>query len=134
MNFEPRGWVLSVHMVLLTLQWLRSFWCHSVHFRFLKKPVSRKWLVVERNGMKFGPRGWSFSVYRLLLTLKSHSGVIGCISDFRQSCILKKAARRVKGREIWASGMSIQCIQDTCEVNFRKNRKCTKPWILQGQS
>ncbi len=38
------------------------------------------------------------------------------MSNFQQSCALKMAGRRAKLSEIWASGMSIQCIQDTCEV------------------
>ncbi len=107
-KFWPRGWVFSVHRVLSTLQWLRSFWGHSVHSNFRhacisktagrrakqikiwasgmsiqctqgtfdtsvikvilgsfsvfpisEKPVSRKRLVIERNGVKFGPRGYS---------------------------------------------------------------------------
>ncbi len=32
----PWGWVFSVHRVLLPLKCLRSFWGHSVHFRFSK--------------------------------------------------------------------------------------------------
>ena len=31
-NFGPWGFVFSVHRVLLTLKWLRSFWGHFVHF------------------------------------------------------------------------------------------------------
>ncbi len=96
-------------------KWLRSFWGHSVHFRFLytlnthlqgpnllsfrsmtsrfrdtgfskvvkvilgsfgafpilEKPVSRKRLVIERNGVKFGHRRWVFSVYRILVKLNA---------------------------------------------------------------
>ncbi len=35
------------------------------------------------------------------------------MSDFRQHCISKTACRRAKRSEIWASGVSIQCIQGT---------------------
>ena len=41
MKFGPRGWVFSVHRVLLKLKWLRSFWGHSVHFDFRKNCFSK---------------------------------------------------------------------------------------------
>ncbi len=51
--------------------------------------------------------------------------MIGCISDFRQSCTLEMAGRRAKRSEIWASGMSIQCVQDTCDV------ECLIPGVIR---
>ncbi len=33
-KFGPRGWVFSVYSVLLTVKCLRSFWDHSVDYRF----------------------------------------------------------------------------------------------------
>ncbi len=49
--------------------------------------VSRKWLVVQRNGVKFEPGG-EYSVYTSYFwQLSAHTGVIRCISDFQQSCI-----------------------------------------------
>ena len=47
------------------------------------------------------------------VSAKGHSWVIGCISDFWQSCISKMAGCRAKQSDIWTSGVSIQCTQDT---------------------
>ena len=60
--------------------------------------------------MKFGLRGRVLSVHRVLLTqvLKVISGVIGCISMFRQASISKTAGRRAKRSESWALGVSIK--------------------------
>ena len=77
-------------------------------FPIIDNLISRKWLVVERNGVKFGPRGWVFNVHRVLLTLKWLRSFWGhsVHSDFRQPCISKMAGRRAKRSEIWASGCS----------------------------
>ena len=40
-KFGPQGWVSSVNRVLLTFQWLRSFWGHSVHSNFRQACVSK---------------------------------------------------------------------------------------------
>ncbi len=40
-KFGPQGGVFSVHRVLLTLQCLRSFWAHSVHFNFPQACISK---------------------------------------------------------------------------------------------
>ncbi len=34
-KFGPWGWAFTVCRTLLTVKWLRAFWGHSVHFRFL---------------------------------------------------------------------------------------------------
>ncbi len=39
-----------------------------------------------------------------------HSGVIRCISDFRQPCISKVVVCRAKQSEIWASAVSVYSI------------------------
>ncbi len=54
-------------------------------FAGLVHVVSRKRLIVERNGPKFGPHGYVFSVYRVLLTVKCSSSVSGYSVHFRVS-------------------------------------------------
>ncbi len=40
-TFGPQWWVFSVHRVLLTLQWLRSFSGHSVHSDYWQACISK---------------------------------------------------------------------------------------------
>ena len=58
--------------------------------------------------LNLGLMGHVFSVYRpiLLSSVQGHSGMIRCISDFRQhcSCTFKIAGCRAKQTKIWASG------------------------------
>ncbi len=78
---------------------------------------------MEQNGVKFGSQGWVFSVYWVLLTvtwLRSFWVIRRCISDFGQSFIWKTACRRAKRSEIWASGVTIQCIQGTFDSTVLK--------------
>ena len=53
---------------------LRSFGAFTI-FGNLIHVVSRKRLIVERNGAKFRPQGQEFSVYGLLLKIQGHSDV-----------------------------------------------------------
>ncbi len=62
--------------------------------------------TVERNGVKVGPPG-KCSVYTGNfgeLSGYGHSGVIGCISGFRQHCVSKTASHGAKRSEIWIPG------------------------------
>ncbi len=111
-KFGPREWVFSVHRVLLTLQWLRSFWGHSVHSDFRQVCIS-KMAGHSAKLIEIWSSGLVFSVRRVLLTLQWISSFWGhsVHSDFRQACISKMAGRRAKRSEIWTSGVCIQCIQ-----------------------
>ena len=62
---------------------------------------------------KFEPLGGKWSVYAVyrLLSVEFQFGVIRCISNFWQPCILKINSRRVKRTKIWASWVSISCVQ-----------------------
>ncbi len=88
-KFGPRGWVFSVHRVHLTLKCLRSFWGQSVYL-------------------------WVFSVHSERLTLKRLRFVLGSLGAFSIFNNLVPWTWLVV--ELWVSGMSIQCIQDTGEV------------------
>ena len=87
-------------------------------FAIFDKPVSRKRLVVKRNGVKFGPRvsihciQGTFDAYVVKVMLGSFSAFPIC--DNLAS--LKRAGCRVKRSEIWALGVCIQCIQGTLTV------------------
>ncbi len=72
--------------------------------------VSRKRLIVERNGPKFGPLVQIFRVYRVLLSVQVQFEVIQYISDFQRPCILKTADRRAERLKIWTTGVCIKCI------------------------
>ncbi len=84
-------------------------------------------LLSQKGAMVEGNRSWASMRVRwqciltveCILTVKlSKFEVIRCISNFWQpcTCISKSAGRRVEGSEIWASGLSIQCMQDTFDV------------------
>ncbi len=106
MKFGHRGCVLSVYIVLLTVKWLRSFWGHSVHFRFSASLYLEKGWAYSKREWNLG-LGDEYSVYTLCfwqLSAWGFSGAMWCISDFRQTCVSKTAGRTTKGSEIWASG------------------------------
>ncbi len=65
------GGEYSVYTGYFWTQWPQVILGSLNAFPFFDKPVSRKWLVVERKGVKFRPLGWIFSVYRILLTLNA---------------------------------------------------------------
>ncbi len=101
---------VSVQYILWTVKWLRSFWGHWVHFRFLTTLYLKNGFSISETEWNWKP-GWIFIVYRVLLRVKyfwkgrggwDNSGVIWCISDFKQPCISKIAGHRVKRGEIWA--------------------------------
>ncbi len=71
-NFGPQGYVFDVYIVRLTVNCSSSVWGYFAYFRISASVhvVSRKRLIVERNGSKFGPHGSVISVNRVLLTIK----------------------------------------------------------------
>ncbi len=61
LNLDLRGKSVVYIEYFLTVECSDSVWGHSVLFRFsptLYIPVSRKRLIVERNGPKYGPHGY----------------------------------------------------------------------------
>ena len=115
----PRGWVFSVHRVLLTLKCLRSFWGHWIHFDFRKTSIS-KTAGRRAKQSEIWARGWEFNVHRVLLTLQSLRSFWGhsVHSDSHQAS--KVAGHRAKRSEIWAPKMSMPCTQCTFDTSVIK--------------
>ncbi len=70
------------------------------------KRVSRKQLLLERNGPTFGPRGKYLvcTGYFFTLSVQVHFGVIRCISafcDISQPCDSKTVGYRAQRSTIW---------------------------------
>ena len=90
-------------------------------FNKLVQFVSRKGLVVERNGVKFGPRvsiqciQGTFDTYVVKVIL----GSFGAFPIF-DKLVSRKRINRAKRSEIWPSGVSIQCIQGTFDTSVVK--------------
>ncbi len=79
--------------------------------------VSRKRFVVEQTEWNSGLGGeyLVYTGYVWQLNAWGNSGVIRCISNFRQSPVSKTAWYRAKWSQIWVSGVDIKCIQVTFE-------------------
>ncbi len=77
----------------MTVECLKSFYGHSVNFRFSSSCVSK--MACRRAKVQFGPRGRVFSVHRVLLTLKRLRSFWGHSVHF-QAFISKIVGFRVK--------------------------------------
>ncbi len=77
-----------------------------------KWPVSRKGLVVERNGPKFGNHEHWLYIYKVIwpCRVQGHFRVIQC-TCLKISCISKRAGRRAKWTEIYESRTLVIHIQ-----------------------
>ncbi len=84
-----------------------------MHFDF-DNLVSRTWLVTEQNGPK-SVLGSKYLVYTgyLKQVFNVFLGVIRCISDFHERCILKTTRQGPKRSEIWESETLVQHIWGT---------------------
>ena len=80
-----------------------------------KLPISQKWLIVWRNGVKFRTCGVVVTcIWGLSLTFsssKSHLGVIPC-ACLKLACNAKKAERRSKRTGNWDSGGNCNMYMD----------------------
>ncbi len=81
---ELQGQVLSFNNVFLKLLFKTSLMSFCA-FPICANLVSRKRLVVERNGPKFGPQGYILGIYRVLLTINCSRSVWGHSVHFRCS-------------------------------------------------